>query len=204
MEQLKPQAIFDEEEKHAKNVQRIFWLRISLFFILTAFAAVLGAVSFVYLRYFETANLHLQIQGSVTQLEDTIRNGLGNKVTSSRLLGNIYKYALQENGDDGTFPEAILPGFATIAKDLLTLGTYKQLYWLPLINNATNLMKFETWAKKNIKNFGSNVTSTIQTINQTLFTYGVYYKPDPSSTSKYVLPIPRANPRYDSPTSYQS
>ena len=184
VEQLKPQAILIYKK-------RILWLRVTVFFFLTAFAAVLGAVSFEYLRSFETANLQRQIQGSVTQLSSTIRNGLGNKVTSSRLLGNIYKYALRDGGYAGTFPEVILPGYATIAKDLLTLGTYTQIYWLPLVNNATNKVKFETWAKRNIMNLGSNVTSTLQTINNTLYTSGLYYKPNATSSAKVVLPIPQ-------------
>ena len=192
VEQLKPQA--EEEKRHTKYKRRIYTLRVTVFLILTTFAAALGAASYLYLRSFETANLQRQIQASVTQLENTIQDGLGNKVTSSRLLGNIYKYALKNGGYAGTFPEVILPGYAAIAKDLLTLGTYTQLYWLPLVN-ATDRIKFEAFAKKNIKYFSSNVTSTIRTVNDTLNTFGIWYKPNASSSASDVLPIKKADAR---------
>ena len=125
---------------------------------------------------------------------NSIRSGLANKVVSSRLFGNIHKYALQ-GGQHGTLPEALLPGYSVIANDIMALGTYRVVYWMPKVN-ATNIAKFQSWAKKNIQSLsGSNVTSTLKTINSTLNTYGFYYKPDSSSKAKVVLPIPQAIPR---------
>ena len=123
-------------------------------------------------------------------MENSIRLSLNNKVASSRLLGNIY----QQANDDVTFPEVILPGYAAIANDLLTLGTFNEIYWMPMVNTTT-LPQFNLWAKKNIHNLGSNVTSTIRIINNTLNTYGPYHANSTSARIKDFLPIPTAAPR---------
>ena len=184
-----PKKMDDRMAKNRKMLVHVF-----AFLLCCGLSAAIGYASFLFEIAPQRVAFQAQTSSTIYLLENSLRLGLANKVCSLQLLGKMYQNYVHDRTDKA-FPEVTLPGYDAIASDLIALGTFKQLYWMPMVNTTT-LPKFKNWAQKNIQSFSSNVTNTITFVNGTLNTLGgPFYRTANGTTIKDVIPIPTAIPR---------
>lgn len=157
-------------------------------------AAVLGAVSNITLKSIERDYLNSVLDGSVAQLEQTINMELRRKFVMLNIFEKAYT-DVQYHDISSDMPMVTLPGFISLGREFEELGNFRTLTWQPMVS-ASQRSTYEAWARKNIMTLGSNLTSTIKTINATAYKYGIFTRLDDiGGRERTKLPIPGISPQ---------
>lgn len=129
-----------------KTPTRIIVLRLAVFSMLAIAAAVLGALSFVFFRSFESSAFEQQFNSAAALMSASIQTGLNSKLYSAQEFSKMYSYQF---GTDASWPNVTLAGFEQISSSQLLVAEARAISFNPLIHQSSRRL-WEAYAAANV------------------------------------------------------
>lgn len=125
----------------------IIILRMGFLLMLAIAAAILGTLSFVLFRSYETTQLQQQFSSAAELIENSINDGLNTKIYATDEFAKIIAYQV---GRNATWPNVTIGGFEQISASHLKIAQARAISFDPLIVES-NRRPWEVYAANYMK-----------------------------------------------------